>query len=317
MVPDSTGNMWVDDSVLNRVAKFSPAGVLLATYNVPTGNTRPLFEAFDGTNVWVTMFGATATDNLKVIGPLGTQIASYSTAASGSNDYGCIVFDGANMWTQLDNSANGKISKVRASDGSILATYTPPANKGPYSDCRSIAFDGTHIWFSDQLANLWQISTNATLVNEFPYGIYPDPNITGVMLGPIYAGGLLWVNDGQSFVLSINPATGALNQLIPLGSNLNPVSMASDGTNLWVCNDHDGSITIISLTSGIIVGNYKTGNSANNWNQITYNPITGDMWASTNSALLYRMTLYTPPPAIIIPQTQQRFIPLPFCMKKC
>jgi DNA-binding beta-propeller fold protein YncE len=53
------------------------------------------------------------------------------------------AFDGANIWvTNFTGFGNGMVTKLRASDGSVLGTFTVGA--GPIG----IAFDGANIWVS-------------------------------------------------------------------------------------------------------------------------------------------------------------------------
>ena len=56
-----------------------------------------------------------------------------------------MVFDGDNIW--VANSYGQSISKIRASDGVVLGTYSV----GPYP--RGIAYDGSYIWVTTENSN--------------------------------------------------------------------------------------------------------------------------------------------------------------------
>lgn len=315
LVPDASGNLWVSDSVLKYVTKVRVSdGKVLGVFALST-SSLPLFESFDGANIWVMMAGATNNDGVQVVNSAGTVTHTYETAADTISSPEQVVFDGTNMWINSSGiaAAFGLVYKMSLT-GVVAGHFTCLSQQG-YSDARNIAFDGTNIWLTDGGANLYQAAiSGTTITNTFPYGTYPDPNATGVLLGPIFAGGLLWLNDGQQYVYSINPSTGALAQFIDIG-NLDPAPMASDGTNLWVANQHDGSVTIINLATGAIVGNFLTPVAANNWNQLSYDNV-GSIWASTTVGTLIQMSL-SGPANLNINQNSLRFIILPFCIQEC
>jgi len=61
----------------------------------------------------------------------------------GSGPY-AIAFDGANIW--VANQSGDNVTKLKASDGSLLATY------GVGSQPVGIAFDGANIWVANMLS---------------------------------------------------------------------------------------------------------------------------------------------------------------------
>jgi DNA-binding beta-propeller fold protein YncE len=62
----------------------------------------------------------------------------------GSRPYG-VVFDGYNIW--VANYLANKITKLRTSDGAILATFE--VGYAPWD----VAFDGTKIWVTNYLGD--------------------------------------------------------------------------------------------------------------------------------------------------------------------
>jgi DNA-binding beta-propeller fold protein YncE len=55
------------------------------------------------------------------------------------------AFDGANIW--VTNSSGSTVSKVRASDGTVLGTF----NVGSHP--QGLAFDGVNIWVANLFSN--------------------------------------------------------------------------------------------------------------------------------------------------------------------
>jgi DNA-binding beta-propeller fold protein YncE len=53
-----------------------------------------------------------------------------------------LAFDGANIW--VANRLNRSVTKLRASDGSVLGTFTVGGNSP-----RALAFDGANIWVAN------------------------------------------------------------------------------------------------------------------------------------------------------------------------
>ena len=76
-----------------------------------------------------------------------------------------IAFDGANIW--VSNSESNSVSKLRASDGSIVGTYSVGANP------LELAFDGTNIWVANNGATP---SASCGPAMEQPLG---DPTVSG------------------------------------------------------------------------------------------------------------------------------------------
>src|SRR5208283_1765621 len=65
--------------------------------------------------------------------------APANAACAGATLYG-IAFDGANIW--VANSGSNTVTKIRASDGSLVGTY---AVYKPWG----IAFDGSNLWVTN------------------------------------------------------------------------------------------------------------------------------------------------------------------------
>jgi len=101
-----------------------------------------------------------------------------------SNPYG-LAFDGQNMWSA--NSAEGTVSKLRASDGKTLGTFNVPCC--PYG----LAFDGANIWVTLDGGLMELRASNGASLGSF----FAFPGSTGVA----FDGANIWVALGLDHVV--------------------------------------------------------------------------------------------------------------------
>ena len=131
-----------------------------------------------------------------------------------------VLFDGLNIW--VTNSADGTVSKLRASDGAALGNF--PVGGSPHG----IAFDGSNVWVAntgDNTLTKLQASDGASLGT---FNVGPGP------LALAFDGTNLWVtNSGTNSISKINVSDGSV--LGTFGSlNGNPHGLAFDGSSIWV-----------------------------------------------------------------------------------
>ena len=131
-----------------------------------------------------------------------------------------VLFDGLNVW--VTNSADGTVSKLRASDGLTLGTFA--VGGSPHG----IAFDGVNIWVANTTDNTLtklQASDGASLGT---FNVGPGP------LALAFDGTNLWVaNSGAHSISKINVSDGSV--LGTFGSlNGSPQALAFDGSSIWV-----------------------------------------------------------------------------------
>ena len=124
----------------------------------------------------------------------------------------------ANVW--VTNYGSGTVSKIRASDGTILGTF--PAGLDPLG----IAFDGTDIWIAERgtfAVGKLRTSDGATL------GTFPTAAAPYLIA---FDGSDIWVT-GAIAVQELRPSDGAvLYNLV----ETNTAGIAFDGANIWVAN---------------------------------------------------------------------------------
>ncbi len=109
---------------------------------------------------------------------------SFSTVTGAMASW-AVTFDGRNIWVaSYDPSnwgANGTVTKLRASDGAALGTFTVGAR--PFA----LAFDGANIWvanWNDGTVTKLRASDGATL-GTFSVGLWPT--------GLAFDGSNIWV----------------------------------------------------------------------------------------------------------------------------
>lgn len=205
--------------------------------------------------------------------------------------------DGADLW--VANNGNDFVSRVRASDGKLLETWTgamnacgilvakgrifvtglaqdgrlyqidPSQPPGPVTTLTSslgaypqgIAFDGARVW----TANLGLGSPGSvSIVTLNPLSVN---TVTMGFISPtgiLFDGANLWVTDGWL------TGDNTLKKLGPNGNILQTVAVDSfpvfpvfDGTNIWVPNLGSNSVTVVRAATGMVLATL-TGNGLNN-----------------------------------------------------
>jgi DNA-binding beta-propeller fold protein YncE len=110
---------------------------------------------FDGSNTWVTDFGANTLLKLNSSGGILQTVSVGSQPAY-------LIFDGINIW--VPNKADNSVTVVRASTGAVIATLTGNGLSSP----TSAAFDGERILITNQGNNsvsLWKATDLTPLAN--------------------------------------------------------------------------------------------------------------------------------------------------------
>jgi hypothetical protein len=199
--------------------------------------------------------------------------------------------DGADLWVANVNS--GTVSRVRASDGKLLETWTgataafgvvaakglifvtgqtnpgnlfqidPTQPAGAVTTLtrslgdspRGIAFDGARIWTANHGGSVSIVTLNPLSVNTVTAGFT-------TLNGILYDGANMWVTDlgtspGNLFKLNSN---GAIIQTVTMGSD--PLFPVFDGTNIWVPNATSNTVTVVRASTGVVLATL-TGNGLN------------------------------------------------------
>ena len=93
--------------------------------------------AFDGEHMWVTVWGTGKV--VKIRASDMAVIGSYDVVPNPNP----IIFDGDEIWVG-SGASSGQITRLRASDGSLVSTLSPMA-----SSHWGMAFDGANVWVTN------------------------------------------------------------------------------------------------------------------------------------------------------------------------
>jgi hypothetical protein len=254
---DPTGNVRRD-----QMAAF-----LARTENVvlQRGSRRAALKQF-----WTATPQYTITQGSSMLGT--TTVGDTPTA---------VAADGADLW--VANNGSGTVSRVRASDGKLLETWTgadsaadlvvamgrvfvtgatnpgklyviePSQPQGAVTTLSSalvaspgvIAFDGQRLWTTHANGSISIITPGA------PFSV---SNVGGFgdLRGIVYDGANIWVTEYSS--------PGKLKKLNASGTVLTTVTVSGfplfptyDGTNLWVPNSGDHKVSVVRPSDGMVL----------------------------------------------------------------
>jgi len=188
--------------------------------------------------------------------------------------------DGPDLW--VTNNGSSTVSRVRASDGKLLETWTgatgatgvlcamgkvfvtgstvpgnlyqidPTQPAGPVTTLSSalgsgpggIGYDGQRIWTANSGASVSIITFNPTSVTNVSNGFF-------ILSGVIYDGANIWVTDFTGSVDKLHKldSSGVILQTVDVGSA--PAFPAFDGTNIWVPNGISDTVSVVRATGGL------------------------------------------------------------------
>ena len=204
-----------------------------------------------------------------------------------------VVCDGADLW--VVNRIPGTVSRVRASDGKLLATWTgmtpgtakaiivaaglifiaaettpgtlyridPDGAPGPVTIVSNnlgaspigIAFDGSQLWTANPGGGGFPTSVSRIDISTASVTTF----FIGFNLldGILYDGANIWVTDAADDSIKKLDSTGNVIQTVGVGDL--PVAPFFDGTNIWVPNVTSNSLTVIRAATGTVLATL-TGN---------------------------------------------------------
>jgi hypothetical protein len=204
-----------------------------------------------------------------------------------------VVSDGADLW--VVNRISGTVSRVRASDGKLLATWTgmtvgtakaiivaagrifvtaettpgtlyridPDGAPGPVTvvsnnlgdSPNSIAFDGSRLWTANAGGGGFPTSVSRVDINTGSVTTF----FIGfnLLAGILYDGANIWVSDAADDSIKKLDSNGNVIQTVGVGDL--PIAPFFDGTNIWVPNASSNSLTVIRAATGTVLATL-TGN---------------------------------------------------------
>ena len=209
------------------------------------------------------------------------ELADSQLLFVGSLPFGA-ASDGADIW--VTSVGDSSVSRVRASDGKVLGTWTgapnalavlvamgrvfltrnyppssvfmidptqPPGDVVPVTDdlglgAYALAFDGGRLWVSNG---------TVSIVTPGPTVPWKVTTLSNGGPGLVYDGRNMWVTSSQS-ILKLD-SSGAILQTVPLGGD--PGFPVFDGANIWVPLQNPGGVDVVSAGTGAVIG-HLTGN---------------------------------------------------------
>ena len=192
-----------------------------------------------------------------------------------------VATDGTDIWVP---AFDGTVTRVRASDGAVVETWTGTFAPGgavvgmgrifvngagapgllfmidpgqPVGSATlvssalggnplGITFDGSRIW----TANLGSVSI-VTPGPTLPWSVSTVTTGFTTMAGAVFDGTNVWVTDQAAGTLLKLDAAGAILQTVPVG--VAPEHPVFDGANIWVPSAGSDSISIVQASSGALL----------------------------------------------------------------
>jgi DNA-binding beta-propeller fold protein YncE len=153
-----------------------------------------------------------------------------------------IAFDGANIWVAGD----GRITKIRASDGFRIGTYD--VDSGPLA----ATYDGLNIWVANFSAD--DLSKIRASDGKHLATWATDHNPEGLA----FDGDNIWVgNCGANTVTVMRSSDGSTVATIPIKGCPNGLTL--DGKNVWVSSFTAGIVSRIRVRDRKVTGTFAVG----------------------------------------------------------
>jgi hypothetical protein len=160
-----------------------------------------------------------------------------------------IAFDGAHMWVVSGLQLFSSITKLRASDGANLGTFTAGTERP-----LAIAFDGANMWVSNGEDNsVRKIRTSdGAMVGSVSIAFSPR--------GIAFDGANMWFTHNANSVTKVRANDGATLGVFSAGSATSgPSGIAFDGANIWVTNSGNNTVTKLRASDGATLGTFSVG----------------------------------------------------------
>jgi hypothetical protein len=191
--------------------------------------------------------------------------------------------DGVDVW--VANVSGGTVSRVRASDGKLLETWTGATNgqgalvamgrvfvtgltapgnlyridpSQPAGAVMTVAgslggsstgitFDGSRIWTANNDGSISIVTPGATI----PWTVTTVTTGFNAPVGILYDGANIWVTDFIVNTLLKLDSAGAVLQTVTVGNG--PGLPTFDGGNIWVPNNFPSSVSVVRASSGAVL----------------------------------------------------------------
>ena len=244
-------SVWETNNTDNTVSEVNEA-TSEVEQTVAVGQ-NPTSVSSDGTHVWVvnqsdgTITVLNASDGSYAFGTGSAPIADPNGPVT-------ISSDGTHAWI---TNADGTITVLNASDGSFaFGTDTSPIADSDSAE--RVSSDGTHVWIANSDGTITVLNAS-----DGSYAFGTDTSPINDPDGAAYVssdGTHVWIanNDGTMTVLNAVDASyafGTGTSGIPLGNNVCPTAISSNGSDVWVSSGNFCASSAIELdaTTGSVL----------------------------------------------------------------
>jgi hypothetical protein len=190
--------------------------------------TSPQAVEFDGTDLWVANY---LSHSVMRIRPSDGKVLDTWTGVTNANGIVCAM--GRIFVTGF--TSPGRLYMIDPTQpAGAVTTVSNALGNAP----RSIAFDGSRIWTTNDSGSVSIVTLNPTTVTTVSTGFLKP-------YGLLYDGSHIWITDQVAGNLLKLNADGSIAQTITVGSS--PVFPVFDGTNIWVPNYGSSSLTVVRV----------------------------------------------------------------------
>jgi streptogramin lyase len=232
---DSTGNVWVANSVGQTVTKYSGTGAPLGTY--PVGN-QPYAVVCDRFDVaWV----ANQADNT-----VTRMTPTTLPPAPLNNPRGVTVDNGGNLW--IANAGNDTLTVLNTTGNTAL--LSPSTSSQPYG----LEANGT--------GSVWVTNNNAVRVHRVnaATGAVTDLNGGGNHFGvALNAAGNAFITVPNANRVATAAAAGGFGANITVGTTPRGLAVHQGNGDVWVANQGSNNVSRLVAGAGPAV-NFAVGN---------------------------------------------------------
>lgn len=157
--------------------------------------------------------------------------------------------------TYCNGGTLGSLTVVDLASRSVLATF----DVGDYPQAVAVSPDGMRAyvsnWYSDTVAvvDTAALAVASTIVlprHSYPVGLATDPRGSRLYV----------VEEGPDLLVTFDAATlEVVGDALALGVDPGPIGLSADGTNAYVANMTDDTVSHVDLVAGSVVATIPTG----------------------------------------------------------
>ena len=277
-------DMWTANFNDNDVTKIAQDGTM-TTY--PGTGEGPSSIAYDGTDMWTSNFDERSVTKIAQDGTMTTY------SGTGTNPL-AIASDGLNMWTVnydgSGSSVDDTVTKISATLPSHSPNYSITSSSPSGPSTVGITLDN------------YALTAGETATVTFTFPIPPASfDLSDVTAQNGALSDLETTSDPAVYTATFTPTSGITASMNAISVNSDavigtfpdpgnaPVSLASDGANVWVANTGDSTVVEFDPT-GAVVATYHVG-IAVGLKAIAYDGT--EMWITTKTDKVIKMNPLT------------------------